>query len=169
MTDVANKLWGFCSVLRHDGIDYGDYIEQLAYLLFIKMADERGLQLPTYGELNEVSGQIEQVPCDWPYLRKQSGTQLTEHYTKVLDTLGKERGILGDIFGGSQNRFGNPVNLHRLVRPYRRDRVDCAGRGRQGGCFRRPAGESSRRGQEGCRPVLHSTPPHPVHDSLHQP
>ena len=42
MTDVVQKLWGFCHTLRHDGIDYGDYIEQLTYLLFLKMADERG-------------------------------------------------------------------------------------------------------------------------------
>jgi type I restriction enzyme M protein len=46
MTDVVGKLWGFCHVLRHDGVDYGDYIEQLTYLLFIKMADERGVDLP---------------------------------------------------------------------------------------------------------------------------
>ncbi len=42
MTDVVQKLWGFCHTLRHDGIDYGDYIEQITYLLFLKMADERG-------------------------------------------------------------------------------------------------------------------------------
>ncbi len=43
MSDVVNKLWGFCHTLRHDGIDYGDYIEQLTYLLFLKMADEKGI------------------------------------------------------------------------------------------------------------------------------
>ena len=42
MSDVVNKLWGFCHTLRHDGIDYGDYIEQLTYLLFLKLADEKG-------------------------------------------------------------------------------------------------------------------------------
>jgi len=115
MTDVDQKLWSFCHVLRHDGIDYGDYIEQLTYLLFLKMADERGIELPTYDEVNKLSGQIEQVSCDWPYLRKQSGTQLTSHYTKVLAALGEAPGILGDIFAGAQNRFGNPVNLHRLI------------------------------------------------------
>ena len=46
MSDVVQTLWGFCHTLRHDGIDYGDYIEQLTYLLFLKMADERGLELP---------------------------------------------------------------------------------------------------------------------------
>ena len=56
MTDVVSKLWGFCHVLRHDGIDYGDYIEQLTYLLFLKMADERGIDLPSYAEVNEQTG-----------------------------------------------------------------------------------------------------------------
>lgn len=45
--DVVNKLWGFCNTLRHDGIDYGDYIEQLTYLLFLKMADEKGIDIPS--------------------------------------------------------------------------------------------------------------------------
>jgi type I restriction enzyme M protein len=44
MTDIVQKLWGFCHTLRHDGVDYGDYIEQLTYLLFLKMADEKGPQ-----------------------------------------------------------------------------------------------------------------------------
>ena len=111
MTDVVGKLWGFCHVLRHDGMDYGDYIEQLTFLLFLKMADERGIDLPTYAEPNEQTGKIEQIPCDWPYLRKQSGTQLTTHYIKVLARLGQEHGILGDIFAGAQSRFTKPVNL----------------------------------------------------------
>lgn len=101
MTDVVSKLWGFCHVLRHDGVDYGDYIEQLTYLLFIKMADERGVELPS--------------ETDWPYLRKQSGTDLLDSYIEALRLLGKQPGILGDIFGGAQNRFTNPVNLQKLI------------------------------------------------------
>ena len=100
-TDVVNKLWGFCHVLRHDGVDYGDYIEQLTYLLFIKMADERGVSLPE--------------KADWPYLRKQSGTELLDSYVEALRVLGRQPGILGDIFAGAQNRFGNPVNLQKLI------------------------------------------------------
>jgi type I restriction enzyme M protein len=101
MTDVVSKLWGFCHVLRHDGVDYGDYIEQLTYLLFIKMADERGIALP--------------ADTGWPYLRKQSGTELLESYIEALRILGKQPGILGDIFSGAQSRFGNPVNLQKLI------------------------------------------------------
>jgi type I restriction enzyme M protein len=101
MTDVVGKLWGFCHVLRHDGVDYGDYIEQLTYLLFIKMADERGIELP--------------AGTDWQYLRKQSGTDRLDEYVEALRTLGKQPGILGDIYAGAQNRFGTPVNLYKLV------------------------------------------------------
>jgi type I restriction enzyme M protein len=101
MTDVAGKIWGFCHTLRHDGIDYGDYIEQLTYLLFLKMADERGIELPE--------------DTDWPYLRKQSGTELLDAYVEALRILGKQHGILGDIFSGAQSRFTNPVNLRKLI------------------------------------------------------
>lgn len=115
MTDVVGKLWGYASNLRHDGVDYGDYIEQLTYLLFLKMADEQGIELPTYADDNEHGHRV-QVPCDWPYLRKQSGTALTDHYTKALNALGKQPGILGDIFSGSQNRLATPAALARLVK-----------------------------------------------------
>jgi type I restriction enzyme M protein len=101
MSDVVQKLWGFCHTLRHDGIDYGDYIEQITYLLFLKMADEKGIDLPD--------------GCTWPALRGKSGTDLTEHYIDVLRTLGRCPGILGDIYAGAQSRFSNPVNLKRLV------------------------------------------------------
>src|SRR5690242_14117216 len=115
MSDVVQKLWGYASTLRHDGVDYGDYIEQLTYLLFLKMADEQGIDLPTYIDEDE-RGRRVRVSCDWPYLRKQSATDLTEHYTKALNALGKQNGMLGDIFSGSQNRLTNPVSLARLVK-----------------------------------------------------
>jgi type I restriction enzyme M protein len=101
MTDVVGKLWGFCHTLRHDGIDYGDYIEQITYLLFLKMADEKGIELPK--------------GCDWPKLRERTGTELTDHYVDLLRKLGKSPGLLGDIYAGAQSRFNNPVNLKRLV------------------------------------------------------
>ncbi|HMO13603.1 MAG TPA: class I SAM-dependent DNA methyltransferase [Pirellulaceae bacterium] len=101
MSDIVNKLWGFCHTLRHDGIDYGDYIEQITYLLFLKMADEKGVDVP--------SG------FDWPTLRDKSGTELTDYYVDLLRALARQTGILGDIFADSQSRFNNPVSLKRLV------------------------------------------------------
>lgn len=111
MIDIVQKLWGFCHTLRHDGIDYGDYIEQITYLLFLKMADERGVELPV---IPPMTGKPSRK-CDWPILAGYSGTELTEHYIELLRTLGQQRGILGDIFAGAHSRFNNPVNLKRLI------------------------------------------------------
>ncbi|MBI5056128.1 MAG: N-6 DNA methylase [Nitrospirae bacterium] len=101
MSDIVNKLWGFCHTLRHDGIDYGDYIEQLTYLLFLKMADERDIEVPK--------------GCGWASLKELSGTSLTDHYSKILRKLREAQGILGDIFAQSMPRFNNPVNLKRII------------------------------------------------------
>lgn len=101
MSDIVNKLWGFCHTLRHDGVDYGDYIEQLTYLLFLKMADEKGVVVPKNH--------------DWNSLKELSGTDLTDHYTETLRKLREEKGILGKIFTQAMPRINNPVNLKRLI------------------------------------------------------
>jgi type I restriction enzyme M protein len=101
MTDVTGRLWGFCHTLRHEGIDYGDYIEQITYLLFLKMAQERDVELPE--------------GCSWDVLRKESGTALLDAYVDMLRELGRQPAILGDIFSGAQSRFANPVSLKKLV------------------------------------------------------
>lgn len=95
MTDVVNKLWGFCHTLRHDGIDYGDYIEQVTYLLFLKMADEKGVNIPP--------------KFNWESLKKKSGQALLDHYADILRSLREEPGLLGDIFTQAMPRFNNPV------------------------------------------------------------
>ncbi len=101
MSDVVGKLWGFCNTLRHDGVDYGDYIEQLTYLLFLKMAEEKGADIPK--------------EYAWKVLKEKSGTDLTDFYAEALRGLGKQKGVLGDIYGGAVSRFGNPVNLKHLI------------------------------------------------------
>lgn len=114
MSDIVQKLWGFCHTLRHDGIDYGDYIEQLTYLLFLKMADERSIDLSALTIKTEKGKEIE-VDCSWPTLIEKSGTAVTHHYEDILRALGEQRGLLGDIFAGAQSRFNNPVNLKKLL------------------------------------------------------
>jgi type I restriction enzyme M protein len=99
--DVVAKIWGFCHTLRHDGINYGDYIEQLTYLLFLKLADEKGVTVP--------------AGCSWDDLKAKSGTELLDGYTEMLKTLAKQKGILGDIFVGSLTKFREPVNLKKLI------------------------------------------------------
>ena len=83
-SDIVNKLWGYCNVLKADGMHYGDYIEQLTYLLFLKMADERGAYVPE--------------KYKWNTLLEHSGTDLLEHYSEMLRELGKQEDVLGDIF-----------------------------------------------------------------------
>jgi type I restriction enzyme M protein len=114
MSDIVNKLWGFCHTLRHDGVDYGDYIEQLTYLLFLKMADEKEINLSTISYQNE-KGKTVTLDCSWKELNSKSGSDLFDHFTDVLRVLAKQPGILGDIFQQAMPRFNNPVNLKRVI------------------------------------------------------
>ena len=106
--NIVQKLWNYCNVLRDDGMSYGDYVEQLTYLLFLKMSDER-----TKAPYNKPSA----VPAgyDWPSLIKKDGDELFDHYRHLLDQLGKEKGLLGLIFNKSQNKFQDPAKLRRLL------------------------------------------------------
>jgi len=105
---LVQKLWNYCNLLRDDGLSYGDYVEQLTYLLFLKMAHER-----TQPPRNEAS----RLPAsyDWPSLVGKSGEELEDHYTDVLDRLGQEPGLLGLIFRKAQNRIQDPAKLRRLI------------------------------------------------------
>src|SRR5258708_12964121 len=101
MTDVVATLWGFCHTLRHDGIGYSHYVEQRTSLLYLNVAGEREIDLPK--------------KTDWAYIRSLSGTDLLDAYVEALRLLGKQPGMLGDIFSGAQSRFSNPVNLKKLI------------------------------------------------------
>jgi type I restriction enzyme M protein len=105
---LVQKLWNYCNVLRDDGISYGDYVEQLTYLLFLKMADE--LCRPPFNR-----PVIIPVDCDWNSLLNKDGSELETKYRKTLDTLGKESGMLGVIFRKSQNKIQDPAKLRRLI------------------------------------------------------
>src|SRR3954471_12528023 len=105
---LVQKVWNYFTVLRDDGLPYGDYVEQLTHLLFLKMAHER-----TLPPLNEPS----RIPpgYDWPSLVSKDGTDLEEHYNATLRELGRTPGLLGLIFRKAQNRIQNPALLRRLV------------------------------------------------------
>jgi type I restriction enzyme M protein len=118
MTDIVQKLWGFCHTLRHDGIGYTEYVEQLTYLLFIKMADEKGLDLSKI-EVEETAPDGKRrkrtIDCSWPALREAAGTEIIDRYIDVLRALGKQPGTLGSIYAGAQSRFTKPVSLKTLI------------------------------------------------------
>jgi len=105
---IVSKLWNYCNVLRDDGVSYGDYVEQLTYLLFLKMADEQ-----TKPPFNRPSSIPEGL--DWASLLGKDGDELEVHYRHTLDSLGKEKGMLGVIFRKSQNKIQDPAKLRRLI------------------------------------------------------
>jgi type I restriction enzyme M protein len=108
-SSIISKVWSFADVLRDDGLGYGDYLEQLTYLLFLKMADE--FSHPPYNRENNIPKEY-----NWESLKDKRGTELENHYITVLRELGKQKGILGQIFAKSQNKIQDPAKLHRLIK-----------------------------------------------------
>jgi type I restriction enzyme M protein len=159
---IVQKLWNYCNVLRDDGMSYGDYVEQLTYLLFLKMADERSQ--PPWSQPSPIAKGF-----DWPSLLAKDGDELFDHYRHLLDELGKEKGTIGLIFAKAQNKFQDPAKLRRLVV----DLIDCEnwsamgadvkGDPYEGLLERKRAGHQERRW-----PVLHATPADPGHGRLHR-
>src|SRR6059036_295665 len=105
---IVQKLWNYCNVLRDDGLSYGDYVEQLTYLLFLKMAHER-TQPPWNAPPAVPPG------FDWPSLMARDGDALEVHYRHTLEELGKKPGMIGVIFRKAQNKIQDPAKLRRLV------------------------------------------------------
>ena len=113
-SSVGQKLWNYCNVLRDAGLSYGDYLEQLSYLIFLKMMHERTQPpftlLPGYQPPNIPQG------YDWSSLLQLDGDALDTHYRQTLDTLGRQTGTLGVIFRKAQNRIQEPAMLTRLIK-----------------------------------------------------
>ena len=108
---IVQKLWNFCNVLRDDGLSYGDYVEQLTLLLFLKMAHER--TQPPWRQASVIPAGF-----DWPTLTSKDGKdgdELEIHYRHVLKQLGKKDGMLGIIFREAQNKIQDRAKLKRLI------------------------------------------------------
>src|SRR5215211_479253 len=105
---IVQKLWNYCNILRDDGLSYGDYVEQLTYLLFLKMAHEQ--TQPPYRRPSVVP-----AGYDWPALLAKDGDALEIQYRHTLETLGTHPGMLGVVFRKAQNKIQDPAKLRRLV------------------------------------------------------
>ena len=121
-SNLISKVWNFANILRDDGVSYGDYLEQITYLLFLKMADE--MSKPPYSktikfprikdsENNEIAnGEL----CNWETLTSNKrGAELEAYYIQMLRSLATEKGTLGQIFTKSQNKIQNPSLLLKLI------------------------------------------------------
>ena len=104
---LVQRLWGYCSILRDDGLSYPDYVEQLTYLLFLKMADEQALASP--------SVQIVPEEYSWPSLIGKTGEALKVQYSNILRALAASPGMLGVIFFGADNKIRDAAKLRLLV------------------------------------------------------
>jgi type I restriction enzyme M protein len=107
-SSIVSKVWAFCQTLRDDGVGYGDYLEQLTYLLFLKMADE--YTKPPHNRKMPIPAEFA-----WETLTSKSGSDLELHYNIMLRELAKEKGILGQIFVKSQNKIQDPAKLYKLI------------------------------------------------------
>ena len=151
---IVSKVWSFCTTLRDDGVGYGDYLEQLTYLIFLKMADEYAK--PPYKR--DVG-----IPAEytWPSLKAKRGAELEGHYIELLRELGTRKDMLGQIFTKAQNKIQDPAKLYRLI-----DMIDEAqwvsmGADVKGDIYEGLAGEERRGHQIRRGTILHAARAHP--------
>ncbi len=158
---IVQRLWNYCNVLRDDGMSYGDYVEQLTYLLFLKMDDEN------VHELNKPS--LIPLEYNWASLKNLSGDELESHYRQILTSLGQGSGLIPVIFRKAQNKIQDPAKLERLVELIDGETwigldIDVKGEIYEGLARKERPGY-----QIGCRSVFHPSPPHQSHRGCHAP
>ncbi len=122
--NIGQKIWSMANTLRDDGIGKSDYLEQLTYLLFVKMADEyskppynRNIGIPdgTRKAKDENGNDVQEADCRWDTLKNKSGDELFAHYGRILKTLTRQNGTLQQIYTGAQNKVSNPAQLARII------------------------------------------------------
>ena len=107
-SSIVSKVWGMCNPLRDDGVSYGDYLEQLTYLIFLKMSDE--YSKPPYKKDAGIPDGY-----TWSDMNMLKGAELEEQYKNTLETLATKGGILGQIFSQASNKISNAAILYRIV------------------------------------------------------
>lgn len=102
--EIVSKLWNLCNVLRDDGITYHQYVTELTYILFLKMAKE-----------TDTESQIPET-CRWDKLIAKSGIELKNFYKKLLNHLGENcTGRVREIYQGASTNIDEPKNLEKII------------------------------------------------------
>ncbi len=102
--EIVSKLWNLCNVLRDDGITYHQYVTELTYILFLKMAEETGAE--------------EKIPAEyrWNKLISKSGIELKNFYKELLNFLGENAtGRIREIYQGASTNIDEPKNLEKII------------------------------------------------------
>ena len=103
--EIVGKLWNLCNVLRDDGITYHQYVTELTYILFLKMADETGTDKNIPEEYR------------WKNLVTKSGIELKKFYKNLLNDLGENStGRIREIYQGSATNIDEPKNLEKIIK-----------------------------------------------------
>lgn len=103
--EIVAKLWNLSNVLRDDGITYHQYVTELTYILFVKMAKETGTE--------------DSIPAEyrWDELRTKSGIELKRFYRDLLQHLGEDAtGRVQEIYAGSSTNIDEPKNLEKIIK-----------------------------------------------------
>ena len=115
-SQIGTRVWSYAGVLKDDGLSYMAYVEQLTFLLFLKMADE--LTKKSYNQPNRIPKEMDDngksFDCDWPSLQKLDGAELYAHCRRVLTALSGQKGLLGTIFKEAECKIKDPAKLRRL-------------------------------------------------------
>lgn len=102
--DIVGKLWNLCNVLKDDGVTYHQYVTELTYLLFLKMAKE--------------TGQEGQLPAGyrWDDLTRKTAPARLDFYKSLLIHLGSYgSGLVQEIFANASSFIKKPATLSTLV------------------------------------------------------
>ena len=103
--DIVQKLWNLCNVLRDDGITYHQYVTELTYILFLKMANETGAEKDIPEEYR------------WESLTNKSGLELKNHYKELLSKLGETSvGRVSQIYANASSSIEEPKNLEKIIK-----------------------------------------------------
>jgi type I restriction enzyme M protein len=116
-SQIGTRVWSYAGVLKDDGLSYMGYVEQLTFLLFLKMADE--LTRSPYNQPNRIPKGKDKdgkpVAYGWPSLLSKDGAELYQHYRDALDHLSTQPGLLGTIFKEAECKIKDPAKLRRLI------------------------------------------------------
>lgn len=105
---ISSKIWGLAGILMDDWVSTADYLEQLTFLLFLKMAYEK--TKPPYNEKSKIPEEY-----SWEKLEKLDWVELETQYRHTLEWLAKQDWMLGLIYRKSQNKISNPAKLKRII------------------------------------------------------